>query len=214
MSNRYKAAVLTLILATMIISGCSDGNAPAVTTAAETESTSAQTTTSAPEEAEPEDDISDDLQPEESEPDEPAPKQAEKEPAPEADGQTYITSLRDAFHSYADASGEFEEALQSDDFDTVDTALDNMENALHEIENAPHPAKYSELHEKLSAATEDEMHYVGLCRKFAGYVEKRDELTESDNEELQKLTNEMGEFNSDFLQVFSEIVKTVAADLG
>lgn len=178
-AERYKTAVLTLVLAGMIITGCSCGNAAPAPSAGQTT-----------------------LQ-----------DNARVPSSPELNAQEYLNTLKDTFHSYAEANKELTEALGSSDIPAFRTSLDKMKEALSGFENINPPSTYADRHEKLIQSLSGEYEYMENCSKFMDIAEKGDAITEDDKKEVDEILEKIKNAESEFPQLFLDIVKEVKADL-
>ena len=194
MKNRCKATVLTLVLASMIASGCGQTNiqantaspAPAAETAAATQDNSGSG-------------------------DETASRDGGKSAKDEA--QAYLEALKDPFHEYANSSYTFSDDLEAYKFDDALKDIDAMEIALSHIESISAPAIFAEQQKKLVDTLTGWREYLNNCRKVIVYCKKGESLTAEDEKEVQKLNEAIDSASGDFAQTYLETVKAVKAEL-
>ena len=196
MKNRCKAIVLSLILASMIISGCGNNNLnptkPETPAAAVTE---ADKETNA---AKNDDDNA---------------SSASKNGDDKEAAKAYLEQLKDTFHEYANSSFPLADELEAHHFDEAEKCLDNMKAALDKIKDIAAPSAYSAMQAKLVSSLTTEYDYINLCRKFIGYCKKGDDLTEDEKIEVEAINKELELTSGNFTEVYLDLVKTVKADI-
>ena len=196
MKNRCKAIVLSLILASMIISGCGNNNLnpakPETTAAAVTE---ADKETNAAKN----DDVN--------------ASSASKNGDDKEAAKAYLEQLKDTFHEYANSSFPLADELEAYHFDEAEKCLDNMKVALDKIKDIVAPSTYSAMQAKLVSSLTTEYDYINLCRKFIGYCKKGDDLTEDEKIEVEAINKELELTSGNFTEVYLDLVKTVKADI-
>ena len=198
--NRCKVLVLTLVLASMIVSGCSNSNMNP--TKPETAAGTAEVTASAKEKAEDDDEAGASVASKSN--DDEKEKQIAKD---------YLDRLKDAFHKYSSSSKAYTDDLEAEKFDDARKDLEDMENALNELGNIDTPEKYHIEYTVFCDTLRPEHDYVNLCRRFMVFCEKRDSLTKEDEIEIQALTDEMALTPVGFSEKFLSLVKKVKADI-
>lgn len=194
MKNRCKAAVLTLVLASMIASGCGQTN---IQTNTESPAPAAETEAA--------------VQDNGGSGDETASRDGGE--SDKAEAKAYLEALKDPFHEYANSSYSLSDDLEAYRFDAALNDLNNMETALSHLESVSAPAIFAEQQKKLCGTLPSEREYIDNCRKFIGYCKKGDALTEDDKKEVQKINEALDSAEGEFAQVYLETVKAVKAEI-
>ena len=194
MKNRCKAIVLSLVLATMIASGCGNSNLnpTKLETTAETEA---------------------DKETNAAKNDDGDASSASKNGDDKEAAKAYLEQLKDTFHEYANSSFPFADELEAHNFDEAEKTLDNMEAALDKMKAIEAPSEYTVMQTKLVSSLSTEYDYINLCRKFLGYCKKGDDLTEDDRIEVEAINKEIEQTTGFFTEVYLDLIKTVKADI-
>lgn len=196
MKNRCKAIVLSLILASVIISGCGNNNL---------NPTKPETTAAAVTEADKETNAAKN--------DDNNVSSASKNGDDKEAAKAYLEQLKDTFHEYANSSFPLADELEAYHFDEAEKCLDNMKAALDKIKDIAAPSAYSAMQAKLVSSLTTEYDYINLCRKFIGYCKKGDDLTEDEKIEVEAINKELELTSGNFTEVYLDLVKTVKADI-